>query len=225
MSKNTLSITARNRANAAHSTGPKTEAGKKRSCLNAMRHALTGHTVVLPAEDLVAYQDFTRGFFTDLKPVGMVERQLVQSLADTSWRLNRIPALESNLLALGFDEHSNSITTEHPEAHAALVTIEAVRDETPALTAISQHGARLSRQFEKTLNQLRELQKERRATEASQLREAAALFQMHKNKDVPYQPAEDGFVFSTAEIQTFISRHDRLKAAHDSGFAYKEAAA
>ena len=59
-----------------------------------MRHGLTGHTVLLPAEDLVAYQDFTRGFFVDLKPVGMVERQLVQSLADTSWRLNRIPALE-----------------------------------------------------------------------------------------------------------------------------------
>jgi hypothetical protein len=155
----------------------------------------------------------------------MVEKQLVQSLADTSWRLNRIPALESNLLALGFDEHSNSISTEHPEAHAAIVTIEALRDETRALTAISQHGARLSRQFEKTLNQLRELQKERRATEASQLREAAALFQMHKNKDVAYQPSEDGFVFSTAEIQTFISRHDRLKAAHDSGFAYKEATA
>jgi hypothetical protein len=51
--------TARNRANAAHSTGPKTEAGKQRSCLNAMRHGLTGHTIVLPVEDLVAYQGFT----------------------------------------------------------------------------------------------------------------------------------------------------------------------
>ena len=47
--------TARNRANAAHSTGPKTEAGKPRSCLNALRHGLTGHTIILPAEDLEAY--------------------------------------------------------------------------------------------------------------------------------------------------------------------------
>ena len=57
MSTNSISITpdertARNRANAAHSTGPKTEAGKQHSCLNALRHGLTGHTIILPKEDL-----------------------------------------------------------------------------------------------------------------------------------------------------------------------------
>ena len=96
---------------------------------------------------------------------------------------------------------------------------------TRALTAISQHGARLSRQLERTLKQLQTLQSQRLATEASHLREAAALFQMHKNKELPYQPAEDGFVFSNTEIASFIRRHGRLKAAHDSGFAYKEATA
>ena len=66
--------TARNRANAAHSTGPKTEAGKKRSSLNAYRHGLTGQTIILPAEDLVAYQDFTRTFFDQYKPVDTIEK-------------------------------------------------------------------------------------------------------------------------------------------------------
>src|SRR6202521_4976279 len=103
--------TARNRANASHSTGPKTEAGKKRSSLNAYRHGLTGQTIILPAEDLDAYRAFTRTFFDDYKPVGISENQLVQSLADTSWRLNRAAALENNLVGLGFDEHSNSIST------------------------------------------------------------------------------------------------------------------
>jgi len=98
---------------------PKTEAREKRSCLNAMRHGLTSHTIVLPAEDLDAYQEFTKQFFDDLKPVGILEKQLVQSLADTSWRLNRIPALENSLLALGFSEHADNITTEHPEGHAS----------------------------------------------------------------------------------------------------------
>ncbi len=45
-----------NRANAQHSTGPKTEAGKQRSSLNALRHGLTGQIVVMPTEDLQAYQ-------------------------------------------------------------------------------------------------------------------------------------------------------------------------
>ena len=205
--------TARNRANAAHSTGPKTEAGKKRSSLNAYRHGLTGHTIILPAEDLDAYQEVTRTFFNDYKPVGTLEKHLVQFLADTTWRLDRVAALESNLMGLGFDEHSNSISTEHPEAHAALVTTEAMREETPSLAVLSLHTARLARYFEKTLKQLKETQSERRAIEASQLAEAAALYQMDKKQGLPYRPSEDGFVFSTTEIETFIRRRDRLKTA------------
>jgi hypothetical protein len=55
-------------------------------------------------------------------------------------------------------------------------------------------------------------------TEASQLSEAAALLKpppcskLTRIKDF-YNPTEDGFVFSTTEIETFISRRDRLKAA------------
>ena len=205
--------TARNRANAAHSTGPKTAAGKNRSCLNALRHGLTGHTIVMPAEDLAAYHVFEKQCFDDLKPVGFLEKQFAQLVADTSWRLNRIPALEHNLMALGFSEHENSIKTEHPEAHAAMVITEALRDETRALNAISMHGERLSRQLERTVQRLQTLQTQRRATEASQLAEAAALLQMDKKQGLPYHPSEDGFVFSTAEIETFIRRQTRLKAA------------
>src|SRR5882672_564399 len=178
--------TARNRANAAHSTGPKTEAGKKRSSLNAYRHGLTGQTIILPAEDLVAYQDFTDTYFKDYKPDGTLEKQLVQSLADTQWRLNRVAALEHNLIGLGFDEHSDSISTEHPEAHAALVIIEAMREQSRVLAVFGLHTARLSRYFEKTLTQLHDTQEKRRANEAGQLVKAAALFQMDKKKGLPY---------------------------------------
>ena len=205
--------TARNRANAAHSTGPKTEAGKKRSSLNAYRHGLTGQTIILPAEDLVAYQAFTDTYFKDYKPVGTLENQLVQSLADTQWRLNRVAALEHNLMGLGFDEYSNSISSEHPEAHAALVTTEAFRDNTRALAVLGLHTARLARYFEKTLKQLKETQSERRATEAAQLAEAASLYQLDQKQGLPYNPTEDGFVFSNSEIETYIRRRDRLKAA------------
>src|SRR5580700_10520003 len=78
-----------NRANSQHSTGPRTAAGKQRSSLNALRHGLTGHVIVLPAEDHAAYESHTQRFFADLQPNGALETQLVQSLADTSWRLNR----------------------------------------------------------------------------------------------------------------------------------------
>src|SRR6267143_6300578 len=220
MKNNTVPITdhdgartARNRANAAHSTGPKTEAGKKRSSLNAYRHGLTGQTIILPAEDLDAYQAFTRTFFDDYKPVGTLEKTLVQFLADTTWRLNRVATLEHNLIGLGFDEHQNSIRTEHPEAHAAIVIIEALRDETRALAVLGLHTARLSRHFKETLKQLNDAQEKRRATEATHLAEAASLLQMDQKQGLPYNPTEDGFVFSNSEIETFIRRRSRLKAA------------
>jgi hypothetical protein len=88
-----------NRANARHSTGPRTPAGKQRSSLNALRHGLTSRTVVLPSEDLAAYRRLTQEFFDEYQPQGPTEKQLVQELAATAWRLNRIPALEADLLA------------------------------------------------------------------------------------------------------------------------------
>jgi hypothetical protein len=48
-----------NRRNAQQSTGPRTEIGKKTSSLNALRHGLTSRIVVLPTEDLAAYQRFS----------------------------------------------------------------------------------------------------------------------------------------------------------------------
>ena len=90
-----------NRANAQNSTGPKTAEGKQRSSLNALRHGQTGQIVVMPTEDLQAYQRHLESFTDEYQPSGATEANLVQALADTSWRLNRVAALETNLLTLG----------------------------------------------------------------------------------------------------------------------------
>jgi hypothetical protein len=202
-----------NRENARHSTGPRTESGKQRSSLNALRHGLTGHTVVLPSEDLSAYRAFTKCFFDDFQPKGAVESQLVQSIADSSWRLNRACAIETNLLTLYQLDAQAAISTGHPEADAALGMAHAWRNHTHALATLSLLEQRLSRQFEKALKQLRELQAERRRDEDWQLGKAAELLQMHKDKKLPYHSAEDGFVFSNDEIETHIHRQERLKEA------------
>src|SRR5258708_40013651 len=36
--------------------------------------------------------------------------------------------------------------------------------------------------------------------------DAAKILQMHKNKKIPYNPMDDGFVFSNDEIETYIRR-------------------
>jgi hypothetical protein len=208
-----------NRANSQHSTGPRTPAGKQRSSLNALRHGLTGHVIVLPSEDHAAYDHHTRRLVDDLQPKGALEEQLVQSLADTSWRINRIAALETNLLALGIMEHSANIEAAHPEAHAALAMAASVRDQTRALSNLSSHEHRLSRQFERTLKQLREIQAERREKENGQMEKAARILQLHKSEGTPYNPAEDGFVFSNDEIETSIRRTHHLREANNAYYA------
>ena len=205
-----------NRANAQHSTGPRSTEGKQRAALNALRHGLTGHTIVLPSEDLAAYQRHVQSFVDEYRPKTATEKHLVQSLSDTAWRLNRIPALENNLLALGVTENDGRIHASHPEAEAALAMALSLREHNRTFAALSMHGHRLSRQFERTLQQLREIQAARRQTEERQLAQAADLLQMHKDEDLPYQPADDGFVFSNAEIETFLrrrNRHDRALSA------------
>jgi hypothetical protein len=94
MSYPTTDRTEINRANSQHSTGPKTAEGKQRSSLNALRHGLTGQLVVMPTEDLQAYQRHLTSFTDEYHPKGATEANPVQALADAPWRLNRVAILE-----------------------------------------------------------------------------------------------------------------------------------
>jgi hypothetical protein len=215
-----------NRANAEKSTGPRTDAGKQRSKLNALRHGLTGQTVVLPTEDHDAYQLHAKRLFDHFRPVDALEQQLVQALADNSWRLNRVTAVETNLFALGITENETRVHANHPEAEAALAMALTFRDNATAFSNISIYGQRIGRQFERTLVQLRQIQAERREKEQEALDRAADLLEMHQErKELPYNPLRDGFVFSTAEIESFIERRDRLSEARSASLERYEAGA
>jgi hypothetical protein len=203
-----------NAANAQKSTGPRTPAGKQRSSLNALRHGLTGHVVVLPTEDQTAYQRHLLRLVDQFQPKGALEEQLVQSLGDTTWRLNRVPATEATFLTLAAEDHLDSIHTNEPRAAGALALAQAFHHQSHALANISIYEQRLARLFDRTLKQLREIQAERREHERSQMIDAAEILQMHEDRDIPYDPAQDGFVFSTSEIHTFIQRRDRLDEAY-----------
>ncbi len=151
-----------NKANARKSTGPRTAAGKQRSSLNALRHGLTGQTVVLPSEDHAAYQRHSQSFLDECRPKGAIETQLVQSLLDTSWQLNRAAAVETNLFTLGITETEDRLHASHPEAETALAMALAYREHNRAFANISIYRQRLTREFSRTLLLLRQIQSERR---------------------------------------------------------------
>src|SRR5579864_6559801 len=204
-----------NKSNAQKSTGPRTAAGKQRSSLNALRHGLTGQTIVLPSEDHSTYQRHSQSFLNEYRPQGATETQLVQSLLDTSWQLNRAAAVETNLFSLGISESENRIRASHPEAEAALNMALAYREHNRAFANIGIYRQRLAREFERTLLLLRQIQAERRENDERQLDNAAKMLKMHQDQNLPYQPSDDGFVFSKAEIESYIGREERWQQAND----------
>jgi hypothetical protein len=192
-----------NRSNSQHSTGPRTPAGKLRSSFNALTHGLTGGTVLLPTEDAATHRRHTQEFFDEYDPQTPTEKQLLQELIDTSWRINRVPGLEAEVL-------SRATNPPTPEAAIEFDIVDAHL----AIDKLALYSHRLSRQFHKTLDQLRDIQAERRTKEERDLKRAAALLEMHKAKGLPYDPSQDGFVFSNDQIETFSHRLIRLNQSH-----------
>ena len=112
-----------NQQNAQHSTGPRTESGKRRSRRNAIRHGLTAETVIDTLEDAADYRAFERAIKSDYSPQTAIEGQLVTRLASLLWRLRRAVIIESGLLNI----------------QAGII-----RDQTAALANIEHNRDRLS---------------------------------------------------------------------------------
>ena len=80
---------AANRANAAKSTGPRTEAGKARSRANAVKHGLTGAGVALPGEDAALIEAEFLIVQEELAPATLLGMKLARRLALLTVRQDR----------------------------------------------------------------------------------------------------------------------------------------
>jgi hypothetical protein len=219
-----------NRENSLKSTGPKTEAGKKKSSLNALRHGLTSQLVIMPIEELERYHAFTDSFHKDYKPSGVLETQLVQCIADDFWRLNRAKNIEGHLFALLIRQEAPFIDTQSEQVRDVLAMTQGLREQTKTLATLSMHQQRINRTILSNVKLLKELQTERFERESSEMKRAADLYQLHEqesaeSKDpVPYKPAKDGFVFSTEEIDSYLDRKRRASRALGTDFSSEAAA-
>ncbi|HYL74473.1 MAG TPA: hypothetical protein VEU96_09725 [Bryobacteraceae bacterium] len=189
--------TKANQANSKLSTGPKTEAGKARSAQNALQHGLTARAIVLPTEDPAAFESHIQKLLDEYQPKTPTEADLVKALAGATWHLHRIDKIE---IALFSEAQQDSDLTR----------------QFRSLAILSMHRHRLSRQCELTRKELRDLQSDRRHAEKQQMEKAADLLEMDKEKGVPFDPVDNGFVFSTTEIETYIRRRDRAEEAKDA---------
>ena len=210
---------AANRLNAQLSTGPKTEAGRKRSSLNALRHGLTGQVTTMTDEDRAAHDQFSKALMKDLSPDGAMEIQLAQRVATDSWRLNRASAIEDNIFALGQLQNGGQACPDVPQIDAALISARVFTLESKQLQLLTLYEQRINRSIQKNLAMLQSLQSARTAEREAAMKEAAALLQLSEMKGLEYSPAKDGFGFSNDEIHATIDREQRLTRASATDFS------
>jgi hypothetical protein len=196
---------AANRANAQHSTGPKTSQGRAVSSLNALKTGLTGVTVLLPSDDADAYKSHILSYEKQFKPVGPEECALAQSIADIRWRLNRIPALEMALITIGRDElaaqDDNFNRTDLGPVLEMQIRLAYEKD----FRNLHLQEARLARRREKEMVELRALQAERKAQETEELMKAARAYIAARHYKKPFDFASFGFEFSKERFITFLA--------------------
>ena len=195
-----------NRRNAQKSTGARTAAGKANSSRNNLRHGLTGQISLLPTEDREAHDAFCNELIDSFNPESPMEQQLAQSIAEDSWRLNRARAIENNMFALGHQH-------ERREVQLALADAKTFLTQANAFNLLSIYEQRINRNLQRNMKLLRELQTERKAQHDHAMEEAKLLAQLNLLNGLPYQPEENGFVFSAAEINGALDRDNRLHAA------------
>src|SRR5580692_3439463 len=169
-----------NRRNAQHSTGARTEAGRRHSRMNAMRHNLTGQVTTMTDDDRAAHEKLSKSI---IAPEGGMETQLAQRIATDSWRLNRASAIEDNLFALGLYEHSGKIFSDfdqrgHEQIDASLTTAQVFTLQSKQLQLLTLYEQRINRSIQKNLALLQSLQASRKAAHKAAMKEAAALLQL-----------------------------------------------
>ncbi len=195
-----------NRANAQLSTGATSPEGKAKSSLNGVKTALTGRTVLLPCDDVAEYERHIRAIEGELRPASAVERELVQSIADTFWRLRRIPGLEAAIFAQGHVEFQGAFDRYDASLRAGMIELQTFAKYEKQLRNLHLQEARLTRRREKETAELQKLQQARKSREVEALDNAARQFLIAREFNKPFVPEANGFEFSTAEIERYLER-------------------
>ena len=89
---------AANRQNAAKSTGPKSAQGKQVARMNALKHGLQAQHVVIPGEYPEEFETLLRSRESHYKPIGPIERGLVEKIAIETRRQQRASLTETAIL-------------------------------------------------------------------------------------------------------------------------------
>jgi hypothetical protein len=189
-----------NRANSLKSTGPKSVAGKARASQNAISHGFFSRKVVLPGENPQEFELLRQGLIAEHQPRTITEQFLVERMAISMWRLNRLQEVEAEA-----HEDVRVVVSQ------TLSKQEAVRQQTvPATTirilagAIGQSVLEKLEMYEKRLEgtlhrSIRELRK-MRETKSDETKPISG--EAESTEDMANTEVMDESVISVADAET-----------------------
>jgi hypothetical protein len=105
-------------------TGPKSNAGKRRSSMNALKSGMFAKSPTLPFEDEAQYKRHIKAVMASLKPEDAVQAYIAQQIGDSLWRGQR----QEYRAALERDEVFKALT---PVMMAQFLTLKGVLEKYP----------------------------------------------------------------------------------------------
>jgi len=142
---------AANRQNALHSTGPKSEVGKKRSRLNAVKHGVYSKIIVDP-EEAIQLKSIYLDLIAEYHPKGVLESYLVKEIAELIVRKERYKAAEAQTLNAYRYMRVGHETNVGDFGTALIQDAGAYRAIPSCLAAEDRLSHRLESNFEKLIN-------------------------------------------------------------------------
>lgn len=143
----------------------------------SIQTGLTGVTILLPTEDAELYAKHVESYRSHYLPVGYAELEVVQRMADNSWRLSRIPTLEAGIFALGraklADAHANQPAAQ---VRAMMIQAEVVLAYDKPLRNLRAQDSHLRRNLEQDKAAIKELQEKRKQDRAKRFKQAVEAY-------------------------------------------------
>lgn len=149
------------RTNGAKSHGPVTEEGKQASSRNSRRHGLLSKKVVLEGESQEEFDALLASYLEEHRPQTPTEATLVENMAVTRWRQERVWSLETT----AFDHQIRRPKYMEGDDYEtrAFVAFRTLADEGRSLDLLNRYDTRFERQFRVALTALLKLQAKRAA--------------------------------------------------------------
>ncbi len=93
-----------NRQNSRKSTGPRSEDGRARSRMNALRHGILSKQLLIPGEIEAELHDLWLRLYDDFQPQGTLEDEVLDQIVSGFWRLRRLRMVEAGLFSSWLEE-------------------------------------------------------------------------------------------------------------------------